>query len=187
MKTVEPIIVVVDTREQEPYAFDPRELAVVRRALPAGDYSLEGHEAALAIERKTLEDFVASVIRDKDRFGRELRLFSGYELACIVVERHMIEAMRACSSDSAPFQTKRSPRKAYSPAAITPGFNIRSATMLMPLLPLRCRRRRPRGRRIVSIASRCRGATSARAATALGESLRLWSHARRIHIAGERA
>ena len=86
MTTVEPIIVVVDTREQEPYAFDPRELAVVRRALPAGDYSLDGHEAALAIERKALEDFVASVIRDRDRFGRELHLFSGYELACVVVE-----------------------------------------------------------------------------------------------------
>jgi DNA excision repair protein ERCC-4 len=79
-------VVVVDTREQEPYAFDPTFVTTVRRALPAGDYSLEGYEASVAAERKSLEDFVASVIRRRERFERELRALAEYDLGCIVVE-----------------------------------------------------------------------------------------------------
>jgi ERCC4-type nuclease len=80
------VTVVVDSREQLPYAFDPGRTEVVRRALPAGDYSIEGHEESVAVERKTLEDFVSTVIRSRKRFTRELRLLSGYEAACVVVE-----------------------------------------------------------------------------------------------------
>ena len=79
-------LVVVDTREQQPYAFDPEHVATVRRALPAGDYSLEGYEASVAIERKSLEDYVASVVRARARFARELRALAEYDFACIVVE-----------------------------------------------------------------------------------------------------
>ena len=82
----EPIRVVVDTREQLPYSFDPAHVTTVRRALPAGDYSLEGYESAMAIERKSLEDFVASAISHRERFGRELRLLAEYDFGCIVVE-----------------------------------------------------------------------------------------------------
>ena len=49
------VTVVVDTREQEPYTFESGCTEVVRRALPAGDYSIEGHEDSVAVERKTLE------------------------------------------------------------------------------------------------------------------------------------
>ena len=77
---------VVDTREQEPYAFDPARIATVRRSLPAGDYSLDGYEASVAAERKSLEDYVASVVGAWARFGRELRALAEYDLACVVVE-----------------------------------------------------------------------------------------------------
>jgi ERCC4-type nuclease len=80
------VVVVVDTREQEPYAFDPERVTIVRRALPAGDYSLDGHETAIAAERKSIDDYVASVVRGRDRFARELRILSGYDVACVVVE-----------------------------------------------------------------------------------------------------
>ncbi len=80
------IVIVVDTREQEPYAFDPERVAVVRRALPAGDYSLEGYEASVAAERKSLEDYVTSVVNARARFARELRALAEYDLACVVVE-----------------------------------------------------------------------------------------------------
>lgn len=66
------VTVVVDTREQEPYTFESACTEVVRRALPA-DYSVEGHEDSVAVERKTLEDFVSTVIRSRKRFTRELR------------------------------------------------------------------------------------------------------------------
>jgi len=78
--------IIVDTREQEPYSFDASNIEVIRRALPAGDYSVEGHERSVAVERKTLEDFVFTVIRARKRFTKELKLLSGYETACIVVE-----------------------------------------------------------------------------------------------------
>ena len=80
------IVVVVDTREQPPYAFDPSRVTTVRRALPAGDYSLEGYEVSVAAERKSLEDYVASVVGARDRFARELRALGEYDCACVVVE-----------------------------------------------------------------------------------------------------
>lgn len=82
----EKVVVVVDTREQEPYAFDPELVTATRRALPAGDYSIEGYEASMALERKSLEDFVSSVVRERERFGRELRALAEYDLGCVVVE-----------------------------------------------------------------------------------------------------
>ena len=80
------VTVVVDTREQEPYSFPPRRFVVERRALPAGDYSLAGLEREVAVERKTLEDFVHTVIRDRDRFRKELLKLAEYDRACVVVE-----------------------------------------------------------------------------------------------------
>jgi ERCC4-type nuclease len=78
--------IVVDTREQRPYGFDSRFVVVTRRALPAGDYSIAGHESEVAIERKSLGDFVTSVIHERERFERELARLRDYETACILVE-----------------------------------------------------------------------------------------------------
>ena len=79
-------VVVVDTREQEPYTFDPARVEVIRRALPAGDYSLLGLENSVAVERKSIEDFVGTVIRGRERFARELARLRECEFACVVVE-----------------------------------------------------------------------------------------------------
>ena len=68
-----PVTVIIDTREQEPYGFNPRLVTPVRRALPAGDYSVAGLEQTVAVERKTLDDFVGTVMRARGRFYRELR------------------------------------------------------------------------------------------------------------------
>jgi len=83
---VEPIAIVVDTREQEPYVFDPARVTTVRRTLLAGDYSLDGLESIVAVERKSLDDFATTVVRHRERFGRELRVLAGYALGCVVVE-----------------------------------------------------------------------------------------------------
>jgi DNA excision repair protein ERCC-4 len=79
-------VVVVDTREQEPYTFDPARVEVIRRALPAGDYSLLGLESSVAVERKSIEDFVGTVIRGRKRFAKELARLRECEFACVVVE-----------------------------------------------------------------------------------------------------
>ncbi len=83
------ITVVVDTREQEPYPFDSEGVTTTRRALPAGDYSLDGWEHQVAVERKTLEDLVATVIRSRKRFHKELECLAEYSFACIVVEANL--------------------------------------------------------------------------------------------------
>ena len=89
----QPVTVVVDTREQEGYTFDPRLVFAVRRALPAGDYSIAGLETIVAVERKALDDFVSTVIHCRERFRKELRKLSGYRAACVVVEGGIPEVL----------------------------------------------------------------------------------------------
>ncbi|MBZ0270555.1 ERCC4 domain-containing protein [bacterium] len=80
--------IVVDSREQQPYGFDGMSL---RATLPAGDYSVAGFEDAIAVERKTLEDYVRSVIRERERFHKEIARLSKMRFACIVVEASLPE------------------------------------------------------------------------------------------------
>jgi ERCC4-type nuclease len=88
-----PATIIIDTREQEPYSFDSRLVAAVRRALPAGDYSVAGLDACVAVERKTLDDFVSTVIHARKRFRDELRKLAGYRAACVVVEAGMSDVL----------------------------------------------------------------------------------------------
>jgi len=60
------MVIVVDTREQDEYTFGDAD--VVRRKLDAGDYSIAGLENRVAIERKNINDFVNTVIYQKERF-----------------------------------------------------------------------------------------------------------------------
>ena len=93
------VTIVIDTREQLPYSFNPGR--VVHRALPAGDYSVEGYETAIAVERKSIDDFVQSVIRDRERFKRELAKLCDYTHACIVVEAGLPEMLAGQFSSGA--------------------------------------------------------------------------------------
>jgi ERCC4-type nuclease len=85
--------IIIDTREQEGYSFDPRLAATVRRALPAGDYSVVGLENTVAVERKSLDDFVSTVIHSRERFRNELRKLAGYRAACVVVEGGVLDVL----------------------------------------------------------------------------------------------
>ncbi|MHB9023448.1 MAG: ERCC4 domain-containing protein [Armatimonadota bacterium] len=87
-------VVVIDTREQRPYGFTDRVAGSVRRALPAGDYSVEGFETVVAIERKTLDDFVGTVIHARERFSRELAQLGAYRFAWILVEGSLDDLLR---------------------------------------------------------------------------------------------
>ncbi|MCL4852306.1 MAG: hypothetical protein KJZ78_13105 [Bryobacteraceae bacterium] len=89
-----PVTFIVDTREQDEYSFDPRLVTVVRRALPAGDYSIARLEERVAVERKTLDDFVSTVIHSRDRFRQELRKLAGYDSACVVVEAGLPDVLQ---------------------------------------------------------------------------------------------
>ena len=54
---------VIDTREKRPYSF-PRSVV---RGLPAGDYSIDGFEDRVAVERKTHADMYGSLGARRER------------------------------------------------------------------------------------------------------------------------
>ena len=74
--------IIVDSREQLPYQFDNS----IRRKLDVGDYSIEGLETRIAIERKSLEDLVGTLLRGRRRFARELHALRAYSFAAVVIE-----------------------------------------------------------------------------------------------------
>jgi DNA excision repair protein ERCC-4 len=78
--------IVVDTREKAPWNFEEGGFFTVRKALPAGDYSIIGMEHEVAVERKTLNDFVNTVIWYRDRFTEEMIKLAPYRYKMIVVE-----------------------------------------------------------------------------------------------------
>jgi ERCC4-type nuclease len=77
--------IIVDTREQTPWCF-PEDQQVVRAGLPAGDYSIRGYEETIALERKSLNDLVSTVIHQRDRFFKELVKLKSYRRKLVVVE-----------------------------------------------------------------------------------------------------
>lgn len=65
---------IVDTREQKPYNFKNEE--VVTQKIDTGDYSIEilgeDYSKEIAIERKSINDFIGVVTQGRERFLREL-------------------------------------------------------------------------------------------------------------------
>ncbi len=85
------MVIVVDTREQDEYTFG--DAKVVRRKLDAGDYSVAGLENRVAIERKNIDDFVNTVIYQKERFHEELCALARMDFAAIVVEASLTDVL----------------------------------------------------------------------------------------------
>jgi len=82
--------IIADTREQRVFTFSKYEAKVERAALPTADYSLPGFEDRVGIERKELGDLVACLMgANRERFERELRRLSSYELKAVVIEASM--------------------------------------------------------------------------------------------------
>jgi len=80
--------VVIDTREQKPWAF-PADVDAIAGSLDTGDYSLAGLEHLAAIERKSLADFCGCCGRDRSRFERELQRLKAYRCRAVIVEATM--------------------------------------------------------------------------------------------------
>lgn len=74
--------IITDTREQKAYKFPES----TERALDTGDYSLEGLEDRVAVERKTRNDLLGCIGQERERFERELERLSSFDLAVIMVE-----------------------------------------------------------------------------------------------------
>ena len=92
MSTKKRLCIIRDTREQDGFTFKDGfdHAPVVRTAtLDHGDYSIAGFEHRIAIERKSLQDLVGCLGRERERFIRELVRLRGYDFAAVVVEEPM--------------------------------------------------------------------------------------------------
>lgn len=88
-----PVPVVVDTREQRPWDLSAAFFEVEVATLRTGDYTVRGLEDRLALERKSLGDFVQTVTRDWLRFRKELYRLAGFDVAAVVVEADVADVL----------------------------------------------------------------------------------------------
>jgi DNA excision repair protein ERCC-4 len=77
------MIVVIDTRERLPYQFA---LPTRKGTLLVGDYSVVGLEDEVAIERKSADDLLHCLSRDRCRFEEELRRSQRLRYFALVIE-----------------------------------------------------------------------------------------------------
>lgn len=81
--------VVKDTREQNGYDFHPFELCLGMKMgkLETGDYTIDGLQHLLCIERKASpEEFANNLGRDSHRFYKELDRMDSYKYKFIILE-----------------------------------------------------------------------------------------------------
>jgi len=77
-------IMVVDTREQKPL-FKPKPW-IVEAGLNSGDYSIQGFETVITIERKSIPDLLGTLGKGRIRFEKELNRMSEYKWKGLLIE-----------------------------------------------------------------------------------------------------
>jgi ERCC4-type nuclease len=80
--------IIIDTREQAPLKFRKSKKidGIITKKLDTGDYSVEGYEDKIAIERKSPEDFLGTMGRGNKRFQKELKRAMRLDYFAIVIE-----------------------------------------------------------------------------------------------------
>lgn len=100
-----PFVVAIDQREKVPFRFtglradakhNRRPLIVPTEFvhLATGDYSIQGHEGNVTIERKSLADLYGTLGQHRERFEREHERLACFHRAIIVVEAGWFDAMK---------------------------------------------------------------------------------------------
>lgn len=114
-----PYTVIVDSREQHPYSFqgirsdaDKKYAPIVvhreTAGLKTGDYSIQGMEHRVAVERKSLEDLYSTISQRRVQFEKEMERLSQMECAAVIVEASLSDI---CYKP--PEMTKTSPKVIY--------------------------------------------------------------------------
>lgn len=97
-KTLEPsdVTAVIDTREGLPYELAP--LRQVRLGegfgLKTGDYSVQGLEHLIAVERKSLADLLGCIGTNRERFDAEMQRILAYPHRLLLIESSWPELER---------------------------------------------------------------------------------------------
>ena len=105
------MIILCDTREQNPYQFrkiEPRP-EVAQATLTTGDYSLQGFEGLITVERKSLADAFGTFGRGRARFERELVRMMDFQFAAVVIEADWYTILR-----NPPRRSRVKPRTIYA-------------------------------------------------------------------------
>jgi ERCC4-type nuclease len=90
--------IIIDTREKEPFSLranHPNWITGERRAtLKTGDYTVEGMENILCLERKSLPDLVACTVTNRQRFIDSCHRLSGFRWKAILIEATLEDIKR---------------------------------------------------------------------------------------------
>ncbi len=118
-------VAIIDTREQNPLSFRRFRAWFERieyRALPLGDYSVEGMENSCLVERKNLADLIQSFTTNRAVFVERLRRMSRLPHSLVVV--------------TAPFSQIKSeyPYRAANPNRITQSLIAVLAGLRLPFI-----------------------------------------------------
>ena len=93
----QPLHIIIDSREQSPWAWEPSDATVEIAGLACGDYALASdtempkrrgqlRPVRFAIERKSLDDFLGTISAGWDRFQRELVRMEAFPARVVIVE-----------------------------------------------------------------------------------------------------
>jgi ERCC4-type nuclease len=88
--------IIVDTREQTPWEFDH---PTVVECLKTGDYSVQGLENIVVIERKRHNELVQCFTHGRERFERELQRGESLKFLHIIVEASLRGVMDGAYDD----------------------------------------------------------------------------------------
>ena len=94
MTSVEPLIILADSREKAVPPFPPG-VEVQRATLGEADYTTPGLRELAVIERKSVGDFASTITHGRERFDREVERLRRYRWKAIVVEGDLSEVYRA--------------------------------------------------------------------------------------------
>ena len=81
--------ILIDTREKAPFEFSrfPNWIAgEIRQKIDAGDYSIQGMEKLLSLERKTLSDLITTVMQQRTRFFKMCEQLAKYRWRALLIE-----------------------------------------------------------------------------------------------------
>ncbi len=76
------MVVITDSREQKPYRYP----GAMVKGLKTGDYTLEGLEDKVVVERKSKTDCYSSMGAGRKRFHNEFKRMAKFDYAAIVLE-----------------------------------------------------------------------------------------------------
>lgn len=108
--------IIVDTREQQPWSFD--HYAKAHRKLDTGDYSIEGLENIITIERKkSSSEFATNII--ESRFKDVIMRLSQFKYSFLLLEFNLEDLLIYPIGSTVP-------KKMWDKVKVTPAFLIKN-------------------------------------------------------------